>query len=42
VLLALFQWWLAHDMADSPEQIDAYFQQLARPSVQAATGVELE
>jgi AcrR family transcriptional regulator len=40
-LLALFQWWLARDMADSPEAIDAYFLHLVRPSVQVATGIEL-
>jgi len=40
-LLALFQWWVARDMAEPPEEIDAYFLQLVRPSVQAATGVEL-
>jgi AcrR family transcriptional regulator len=40
-LLALFQWWLARDMIEPPEAIDAYFLQLVRPSVQAATGVEL-
>jgi AcrR family transcriptional regulator len=40
-LLALFQWWLARDMAESPEEIDAYFQQLVAPSVRASTGVEL-
>jgi AcrR family transcriptional regulator len=40
-LLVLFQWWVARDMAEPPEEIDAYFLQLVRPSVQAATGVEI-
>lgn len=40
-LLTLFQWWLDRDMAESPEQIDQYFLDLVRPSVRAATGVEL-
>jgi AcrR family transcriptional regulator len=40
-LLALFQWWLARDMAEAPEEIDAYFRHLASPSVRAATGVDL-
>ncbi|HEY0069509.1 MAG TPA: TetR/AcrR family transcriptional regulator [Chloroflexia bacterium] len=41
VLLALFQWWFDRDMPEPPEQLDAYFLQLVRPSVRAATGVEI-
>lgn len=40
-LLTLFQWWLDREMPESPEQIDEYFLQLVRPSVRAATGVEI-
>ena len=40
-LLTLFQWWVARDMAEAPEEIDAYFRHLAGPSVRAATGVDL-
>jgi hypothetical protein len=41
VLLALFQWWFDREMPESPEQLDEYFLQLVRPSVRAATGVEI-
>ena len=40
-LLTLFQWWIAREMPESPEQIDNYFLQLVRPSVYAATGIEI-
>ncbi|HUS17705.1 MAG TPA: TetR/AcrR family transcriptional regulator [Chloroflexia bacterium] len=40
-LLTLFQWWLDRDMAETPEQIDAYFVQLVRPTICAATGIEI-
>jgi AcrR family transcriptional regulator len=40
-LLAMFQWWIDRGMPESPEQLDDYFVQLVRPSVRAATGVEL-
>jgi len=39
-LLTLFQWWLERDMPESPEQLNDYFVQLARPSVLSTTGVE--
>ena len=32
--LALLQWWLEKEMPLSPEQMDAYFRQLALPGVQ--------
>lgn len=41
VLLTLFQWWLDREMPESPEQLDAYYLQLIRPSVYAATGIEI-
>ncbi len=41
VLLTLVQWWMDHEMAESPEQLDDYFLQLVRPSVRAATGIEI-
>jgi AcrR family transcriptional regulator len=40
-LLMLFQWWLDRDMLESAEQLNAYFLDLVRPSVRAATGVDL-
>ena len=40
-LVTLFQWWLDREMPDSPEQVDAYFLQLVRPSVFATTGIEI-
>ena len=40
-LLTLFQWWLDREMPESPEQLDEYFLQLIRPSVYAATGIEI-
>jgi AcrR family transcriptional regulator len=40
-LLTLFQWWLEREMPESPEQLDEYFLRLVRPSVLAATGVEI-
>jgi AcrR family transcriptional regulator len=40
-LVTLFQWWLDREMPESPEQLDAYFLQLVRPSVFAATGIEI-
>lgn len=40
-LLTLFQWWLEHEMPESPEQLDEYFLQLVRPSVRATTGVDI-
>lgn len=40
-LLALFGWWLERDMPEPAEQIDAYFLDLVRPTVRAATGVEI-
>jgi len=41
VLLILFQWWLDRETPESPEQLDAYFLQLVRPSVFAVTGIEI-
>ena len=41
VLLTLFQWWLDQGMHESPEQLNDYFLHLVRPSVLAATGVEM-
>jgi AcrR family transcriptional regulator len=41
VMLNLFEWWQEHDMKETPEEIDAYFVQLAGPSVRAVTGLEL-
>ena len=41
VLLTLFQWWLDREMMESPEELDAYFLELVRPGVRAATGVEI-
>jgi AcrR family transcriptional regulator len=41
VLLTLVEWWMDHELAESPEQVDAYFLQLVRPSVHAATGIEI-
>ena len=41
VLLTLFDWWLDHDMQESPEEIDAYFVQLVGPSVRSATGIAI-
>jgi AcrR family transcriptional regulator len=41
VLLTLFQWWLDREMPESPEQLDAYFLELIRPTVRAATGVDV-
>jgi len=40
-LLTLLQWWVDREMPESPEQIDGYFRQLVRPSVQAATGIDI-
>jgi AcrR family transcriptional regulator len=40
-LVGLFQWWLDREMPESPEQIDAYFLQLVRPSVLSATGIDM-
>jgi AcrR family transcriptional regulator len=40
-LLTLYQWWLDHDLLESPEQVDEYFLQLVRPGVQAGMGVEI-
>ena len=40
-LLTLFQWWLERGMQEPPEQINDYFINLIRPSVYAATGVEI-
>lgn len=34
--LALLQWWLEHEMPLSPEALDAWYQQLVMPGVQAA------
>jgi AcrR family transcriptional regulator len=39
-LLTLFQWWLDHEMSESPERMDEYFLRLVRPSVREATGIE--
>lgn len=38
-LLTLLQWWLDHDMPYSPEEMDAFYQQLALPGALAALGV---
>lgn len=35
-VLTLLKWWLSHEMPCTPEQMDAIFQQLALPGVQAA------
>jgi AcrR family transcriptional regulator len=40
-LLTLFQWWIAREMSESPEQLNEYFLQLVRPSVYATTGIEI-
>lgn len=40
-LLTLFQWWHDREMPESPEQLDEYYINLIRPSVRAATGVEI-
>jgi AcrR family transcriptional regulator len=40
-LLTLFQWWHDREMPESPEQLDAYFIQLVRPSILSATGVDI-
>lgn len=36
--LALMQWWLQAEMPLSPEALDAYYQQLVMPGVQATIG----
>jgi AcrR family transcriptional regulator len=38
--LALLQWWLEQEMPLPPEQMDAYFRQLALPGVQKLLGQE--
>jgi hypothetical protein len=40
-LLAIFGWWLDRGLPEPAEQIDAYFLALVRPTVRAATGVEI-
>jgi len=40
-LLALLKWWLDSKMPYSPERMDAVFQQLAQPSVEAALGTTI-
>lgn len=35
-ILTLLKWWLDHNMPYTPDQMDAVFQQLALPGVQAA------
>jgi AcrR family transcriptional regulator len=37
----MLTWWLDNDMPHTPEQMDALFQQLVRPGVQATLQIEL-
>jgi AcrR family transcriptional regulator len=41
-LITLFQWWVDRDMPESPEQINAYFLQLIRPTVMANAGIDID
>jgi AcrR family transcriptional regulator len=40
-ILTMLIWWLDNDMPHTPEQMDALFQQLVRPGVEATLQVEL-
>ncbi len=38
-LISLLKWWLDNNMAYTPEQMDAMFQQLVTPGVRDALGI---
>jgi len=40
-ILSMLTWWLDNNMPYSPEQMDALFQQLVRPGVEATLRIEV-